>query len=162
MTPELTVLISFLGFVWIFWKKIYPLLAKKLDEHIETVKKKIADAEALKDAAYASLQQAHLKKSETEALIEANKLKTEKKIRLMYEENEKLMRSIMERYETSMKAQLEAEIAKQKNQLIEKLSDLLIEKLMEKVNDSNCKLDTNVDKKDLEKLFSSREFSNKN
>ncbi|MDR2794292.1 MAG: hypothetical protein LBB12_00765 [Holosporaceae bacterium] len=157
MTPELTILISFLGFAWIFWKKIYPLLAKKLDEHIETVKKKIADAEVLRDEAYAALKQAQLKKTETEAEIEAHKLKTEQKIKSLYEENARLMRNTVERYEASVKTQLEAEIAKQKNQLIEKLSDILIEKLVEKINSGDCSLDINLKKKDLKKLLGSQE-----
>lgn len=161
MTPELTVLISFLGFAWIFWKKIYPLLAKKLDEHIETVKKKISDAEVLRDEAYAALKQAQLKKIETEALIEAHKIKTEQKIKLLYEENAKLMRHTIERYETSMKTQLEAEIAKQKNQLIERLSNVLIEKLVERINDGSCSLDTRLEKKDLKKLLGSQKHQNK-
>ncbi|GHU20464.1 hypothetical protein FACS189472_11830 [Alphaproteobacteria bacterium] len=54
---------------------------------------------------------------------------------------------------SAMKAQLEAEVAKQKNQLIEKLSDLLIERLQKKFNDGNCQLKTDITQKDLEKLL---------
>ncbi|GHT97264.1 hypothetical protein FACS1894126_0980 [Alphaproteobacteria bacterium] len=153
MSPEFTIVISFLGFSWIFAKKIYPLLVGKLDEHIRSVKEKIRNAEVLKNEAYVALKNARMKKDETQAVLEEYKRKTEEKMKLLQEENEILLQGIRERYEISMKAQLEAEVAKQKNQLIEKLSDLLIERLQKKFNDGNCQLKTNVTQKDLEKLL---------
>lgn len=153
--PGISIVISFVGFGLIFAKKIYPILTKKLDDHIESVKNKIQEAENLKDEAYASLKNAYIQKDDTEELIRINRLKSEEKIRRLQEENEKLLQMLRERHEASLKLQLEAEFAKQKNHLIEKLSDLIIEKLSERVTDENCKVVTNIDKEDLSKLLGS-------
>ena len=152
----LSIVVSFIGFSWIFAKKIYPILTKKLDDHIESVKNKIQEAEDLKNEAYASLKSAYVQKDDTEELIKMNRLKSEEKIKRLQEENEKLLKMLRERHEASLKVQLEAEFAKQKSHLIEKLSDLVIKKLSEKVSDVDCKTITNIDKNDLNKLLGMR------
>jgi len=151
--PGLSVVISFIGFSWIFVKKIYPILTKRLDDHIESVKNKIQEAEDFKNEAYASLKNAYIKKDDTEELIKMNRLKSEEKIKRLQEENEKLLKMLRERHEASLKVQLEAEFAKQKSHLIEKLSDLVIKRLSERVVNANCKIVTNIEKNDLNKLL---------
>ncbi len=154
--PGLSIVVSFIGFSWLFVKKIYPILTKKLDDHIESVKNKIQEAENLKNEAYTSLKSAYVQKDDTEEVIRTNRLKSEEKIKRLQRENEKLLQALRERHEASLKLQLEAELAKQKSRLIERLSDLIIEKLSDRVTDADCKVLTNIDKNELSKLLGTR------
>ena len=113
--PSVSIVISFLGFCWIFAKKVYPMLTQKLDEHIEAVKQQIAEAEKLREDAAAALKKAQEKEEEIEKIITANRLKSEEKIIRLREENERLLKILRERHEISLKTQLEAEVVKQKN-----------------------------------------------
>lgn len=151
--PSISIVISFLGFCWIFAKKLYPLVTKKLDEHIETVKKEIENAERLKDEATLSLKAAREKEHEIDKIIEENRLKSEEKIKKLKEENKKLLQMLRERHEISLKTQLEAEFVKQKNQLIDRLSTLILEKIYEKIEGTDYKFVTTLKKEDLSKLL---------
>lgn len=155
--PSISIVISFLGFCWIFAKKVYPLVTRKLDEHIEAVKQEIARAEQLRDEATYSLKAAREKEHEIEEIIAANRLRSEEKIKKLKEENKKLLKMLRERYEISLKTQLEAEFVKQRNQLIDRLSDLIIEKIHEKVNEADYKFTTTLKKEDLSKLLESKD-----
>ena len=131
--PSLSILISFLGFCWIFAKKVYPMVTRKLDEHIEAVKQQIAEAEKLREEAAIALENAKKKENEIENIITENRIKSEEKIKRLREENERLLKMLRERHEISLKTQLEAEFVKQKNQLIDRLTNLILEKISEKI-----------------------------
>jgi hypothetical protein len=135
---------------------MYSPLVKKLDAHIDSVKNKISEAEAFKNEAYVALKRAYIKKDDTEEIIRVNRVKSEEKIRRMQEENEKLLQHLRERHEMSLKMQLDAEFARQKNMLVERLSDLILEKISERVADSEYEILTSIDKDDLRKLLGSR------
>jgi len=152
-----SIVVSFLVFALIFAKKIYPQVTKKLDEHIESVRNKISQAETLKDEAYAALKKAHVKKDNTKEIIRLNRLKSEEKIERLRLENEKLLQTLRDRHKIALKNQLEAEFMKQKSQLIEKLSNLIIEKLSEKVISSDCKIDVQLNSDDISRLLSNHE-----
>jgi F0F1-type ATP synthase membrane subunit b/b' len=152
ITPEFSIVLSFFGFVYIFIRKVYPIVIEKIDEYIESIKLKIQQAETEKDNAYLFLKQAYVKKDDTEEIIKLNRAKSEEKIKHLKTENEKLLDSLNERYEASIKMQLEAEYVKQKNQLIERMSDVVIEKLSEIVLDAHCEVVTSFRKEDLLKL----------
>jgi F0F1-type ATP synthase membrane subunit b/b' len=153
ISAEFSIVLSFAGFCWIFWKKVYPFLTKTLDEHIELVKKKINEAESLKEKASAALKMAYAKKVDIDNIIEENCKISLKKINKLSEENEKYLKSLRERHEASLKARLEAELAKQKDQIIEKLSEVIMQRLSEKTHDSNCKTPLSISKKDLKRLI---------
>ncbi len=147
-----SIVISFLCFAWIFAKKVYPLLTKALDDHIDAVKQKILDAERAKEDASRALKVAYVKNQEVADVVEENRRQSEERIKHLKEENEKYIAELRARYEASLKARLEAEFTKQKSALLEQLADLVVEKLSEKVQGSNCKVSTTVTKKDLQKL----------
>ncbi|MDR3155705.1 MAG: hypothetical protein LBT90_01200 [Holosporaceae bacterium] len=152
LTPDFSIVLSFFGFMYIFIKKIYPIVIAKIDEYIESVKLKIQHAETRKDNAYLFLKQAYVQKDDTEEIIRLTRLKSKEKIMRMKVENEKLLDSLHERYEASIKVQLEAELMKQKNQLVERISDVVIEKLSKIIVDAHCEVVTTVKKEDLRKL----------
>ena len=153
--PSFSIVISFLGFCWIFAKKVYPMLTQKLDEHIEAVKQQIAEAEKLREDAAADLKKAQEKEGEIEEIITANRLKSEEKIRRLREENERLLKMLRERHEISLKTQLEAEVVKQKNQLIDRLADLILKKISERIEETDYKFSISLKKEDLNKLLES-------
>ncbi|MDR0632429.1 MAG: hypothetical protein LBF54_04320 [Holosporaceae bacterium] len=150
--PNISIVVSFLGFVWIFAKKIYPQVTKTLDDHIESVKNKIYEAEILKDEASLSLKKAHGKKNDTAEIIRKNREASREKIRRLRLENEQYLKSLREKLETSMKIQLETELARQKDLLMEKLSEKIIEKLSEQLSSNDCEVSINFTKEDLQKL----------
>lgn len=149
----LSIVVSFLCFAWIFAKKVYPLLTNALDEHIDSVKQKILDAERAKEDASLALKVAYVKNQEVADVIEENRKQSEERIRRLREENAKYIAELRERYEASLKARLEAEFAKQKGELLDQLADLVVKKLSEKVQSADCKVSTIVTKEDLQKLI---------
>ena len=151
--PSFSVAVSFVGFCWIFFKKVYPVITQKLDEHIESVKQKILEAENLKDDACSVLKNAYRKKDDIEKIIEENRKKSEEKIERLRQENEEELQNLRKRYEDAVKAQAEAAFVKQKSLLIEKLSDLIIERLTEKIKNSGSETDIMITKEDLKKLM---------
>ena len=148
----ISIVVSFLCFAWIFAKKVYPLLTSALDEHIDSVKQKILDAERMKEEASNALKVAYVKNQELADVIEENRKMSEERIRHLKEENAKYIAELRERYEASLKARLEAEFAQQKSALLDELADLVVEKLSEKVQSADCKISTVVTKEDLQKL----------
>jgi F0F1-type ATP synthase membrane subunit b/b' len=156
MDPELCIVISFVLFALIFAKKIYPAIIQKLDDHIEEVKNKIREAELLQEKASESLKEACAKRDDIQEIIRVNRLKSEEKIKKLQKENEELLKQLRKRHEASLKTQLDAEFIKQKNILIDRLADLILEKLSEKVVNSECEISTSIDKSDLRKLLDTR------
>jgi hypothetical protein len=51
---------------------------------------------------------------------------------------------------------LDAEFIRQKNLLIDKLADVILEKLSEKIANSECEITVSIDKNDLRKLLGTR------
>ncbi|MDR3187355.1 MAG: hypothetical protein LBT63_02950 [Holosporaceae bacterium] len=153
LDPELSVIASFIGFSWIFAKKVYPLVTKALDAHIEAVKREILEAETLKNEASVALEKARAEKNALEDVIEENRRISEKKIKRLQAEQEESLKLLRERHEALLKTQLEAELAKQKDQLIKKLSILIRERLLEKVSAANYRSSTSIAEEDLKKLL---------
>ncbi|MCR5224853.1 MAG: ATP synthase F0 subunit B [Alphaproteobacteria bacterium] len=149
----LSIVVSFLCFAWIFAKKVYPLLTKALDEHIDSVKKQILDAEKMKEEASRALKIAYVKRQEVAGAIEENRKLSEARIAQLKKENKEYIEQLRARYESSLKASLEAEFAKQKGELLDKLADLVIQKLSEQVKQADCKVSTIVTEDDLKKLM---------
>jgi F0F1-type ATP synthase membrane subunit b/b' len=151
--PGLSLVISFLGFAWIFIKKIYPLAVKILDEHIEAVKEKIAEAEREREAASLFLKEARVKKGDVAELIENNKKASWARVEKLRQEHEEHLKILFERLESSLKAQLEAEMVKQKDLLLEKISDEIIKKVTERINAAPHDVHSDFLKEDLRKLI---------
>jgi F0F1-type ATP synthase membrane subunit b/b' len=153
LDPGISIVVSFIGFFWIFIKKIYPLATKTIDEHIELVKNQISEAESLKNNASLALKEAYARKNEAVELIEKNRRESNEKIKRLRQENEEYLKTLRERFESSLKNQLEAELARQKELLMEKLSDQLIKKLKEKVESDDCDVSSVFSREDLKKLL---------
>jgi F0F1-type ATP synthase membrane subunit b/b' len=151
--PGVSIVISFLGFVWLFMKKIYPSMVKMLDGHIEAVKNKIREAETLKEEAVSALEEARTKKNDIDEIIEKKRLESEENIKRLYEENAKHLEALREKFEASLKSRLEAELAKQKARLMAQLSDEIIQKLSEHIKSGEYDIDCEVTKENLRKLL---------
>jgi F0F1-type ATP synthase membrane subunit b/b' len=153
ISVEMTVVFSFIGFCFLFAKKIYPLITKGLDAHIDSVKNQIKEAEDLKAKASEALQLAYSRKDETIKIIQENERVTSEKIQRMYEENEQALNALRTRQEIALENQLKAEFQKQKEKLIDRIADLVVNKLTEKIESRECKIPTNFTKEDLRKLI---------
>ncbi len=149
----LSIVVSFLCFAWIFAKKVYPLLTSALDEHIDSVKKQILDAERMKDEASRALKLAYVKRQEVGDAIEEYRRLSEERMNQLKKENKEYIEQLRERYEASLKTRLEAEFAKQKGELLDKLADTVIQKLSEQVQKADCKVSSVITDEDLKKLM---------
>ncbi|MDR2267832.1 MAG: hypothetical protein LBD81_00075 [Holosporaceae bacterium] len=153
MDPEFTIVLSFIGFCWIFAKKIYPPLIGYLDDYIEEVKKQISDAKIYKDEASVALKRARVKETEVQTALAELRLKNEKKLNVLRKENEKMLQNMRKKYESSVASRLNAELAMQKNSLIEKVTDALVKKLKQEARSRTHHIEANIKKEDLEKLL---------
>jgi F0F1-type ATP synthase membrane subunit b/b' len=153
ITPGVSIVLSFVGFVWIFMKKARKFMIEALDEHINLVKNKINNAELLEKEASLALKEAYVKKNEIIELIEKSRRESEEKIRQLHLENEQYISTLREKFDTSLKNQMEAELAKQKKLLLSQLSDQITKKLTEQINSANCNVSIDFTKDDLQKLI---------
>ena len=148
---ELSILVSFLCFVFLFIRKIYPVITDELDSYIEKVREQISSAEKLQKESEAVLKNANeLSKSTKKELENYKKLSQEKLLRLE-EENKIYLEELRKKSEAAMNVQLQAELSRQKKILTDKLSDLICEKLSEKLKNQNEKIE--FSKEDLKKLL---------
>ncbi len=147
---ELSILISFLCFLAIIIKKVWPLVISSLDSHIEKVKIEISSAEDLREKSAAALARANQMSSKVQSKVEDCKKKSEEIIAQLKEENEQYLQKLREKSEKSLSAQLNAELSKQKEQLLDKLADLIVDRISEKVQGQV--FDVNFSEEDLKKL----------
>jgi len=147
---ELSVLISFLCFLAIIIKKVWPLIINSLDSHIEKVKTEISSAEDLREKSAAALARASQIGSKVQSEVEDYKKKSEERIAQLKEENDRYLQALKEKSEKSLNAQLNAELSKQKEQLLNRLADLMVDKLSEKVR--NQIFEIKFSQEDLKKL----------
>jgi F0F1-type ATP synthase membrane subunit b/b' len=98
MTPGVSIVVSFLGFAYIFAKKVYPTAIKALDGHIESIKNKIKEAELLKEEATLALEEAYAKKEGIARLVEENKKASEERIERLRLENERYLKALREKF----------------------------------------------------------------
>lgn len=147
---ELSVLGSFLCFLALIIKKVWPLLVSRLDEHIEKVKNQIDSAEKLRENSANALNQANQINLNIQNEVEGYKKRSKERIEQLEEENRRYIQNLKEKAALSLNAQLNAELAKQKDMLVDKLADLIAERLSEKVKDQSC--EAIFSKEDLKKL----------
>ena len=132
---ELSVLASFLIFLGLCIKKVWPLLAKSLDDHIEKVRNQISSAEKLREESTAALARASLVSENIQNEIEDYKKRSEERISQLEKENQLYLRALREKAALSLNAQLSAELSKHKEMLVDRLADLIIKKLSDKIKD---------------------------
>lgn len=148
---ELSILGSFLCFLALFIKKVWPLLISSLDDHIEKVKNQINSAEKLKEESAVALSRANLNSANIQNEIEKYKKRSEERIAQLEKENLQRIRVLREEAALSLNAQLSAELSKQKEILVDKLADLITEKLASKMAGESGEI--NFSKEDLKKLI---------
>ncbi|MDR2646059.1 MAG: hypothetical protein LBC04_02705 [Holosporaceae bacterium] len=154
LDPGISLVASFFGFVWIFAKKVYPLAAGILDEHIESVKRKIADAEQQRTAATEALTEATQKKNDIAEIIAIHKKASTDRLKKLRQENDEHLKALSTRLEASLKAQLEAEAFKQQDLLLEKISQDLVAKITTHPSSSAIGAPPAYANEDLQKLMS--------
>lgn len=147
---ELSVLGSFLCFLALIIKKVWPLLVSRLDEHIEKVKNQIDSAEKLRENSANALNQANQINLNIQNEVEGYKKRSKERIAQLEEENRRYIQNLKEKAALSLSAQLNAELSKQKDMLVDKLADLIAKRLSEKVKDQSC--EAIFSKEDLKKL----------
>ncbi len=148
---ELSILISFLCFLAIIIKKVWPLVINSLDGHIEKVKNQIDSAERLRSESTVSLAKANQVSAGIQNEVENYKKRSEERIAQLEIENQRYIQAMKEKMAVSLNAQLSAELSKQKELLVDRLADLIAEKLSERVKEQVCEVD--FSKEDLKKLI---------
>lgn len=147
---ELSVLGSFLIFSGLCIKKVWPLLAQSLDDHIEKVKNQINSAEKLREESAAALTRANLSSANIQSEVENYKKRSEERIAQLEKENLLYLQALREKATLSLNAQLSAELSKRKEILVNRLADLIIEKLSDKMG--GCSDEVSFSKEDLKRL----------
>jgi len=147
---ELSILISFLCFLVIVIKKVWPVLMSSLDSHIENVKNQINSAEKLREESAAALVRADKISSNIQNEVEEYKKKSEERIAQLEEENRLYIQALRDKATQSLDTQIKAELSKQKEFLVDRLADLIAEKLSEKSKDLSG--DVSFSEEDLKKL----------
>lgn len=150
MIAELSILGSFLCFLVLIIKKIWPLLINSLDNYIEKVRGQISSAEKLKEESTVALARANRISSDIQGEVENYKKKSEERIAQLEEENKRYIQAMKEKAALSLDIQLKTELAKQKEILVDKLADLVVERLSEKVKEQDWA--TIFSKEDFKKL----------
>ena len=148
---ELSVLISFLCFLFLFAKKIYPVITGGLDSYIEKVREQINSAEKLREESEESLKKANEISENAQKELENYKKLSQEKILRLEEENKIYLEELRKKSEASMNVQLQSELSRQKKILTDKLADLICEKLSEKMKNLNENVE--FSKEDLKKLL---------
>ncbi|MBO4405423.1 MAG: hypothetical protein J5821_01700 [Alphaproteobacteria bacterium] len=147
---ELSVLGSFLCFLAIVIKKVWPVLKNSLDSHIESVKNQINSAEKLREESATALTRANLTSANIQNEIENYKRRSEERISQLEKENRLYLQALREKAALSLNAQLSAELSKHKEILVDRLADLITEKLSDKMKDQSEKI--SFSKEDLKRL----------
>jgi F0F1-type ATP synthase membrane subunit b/b' len=148
---ELSILGSFLIFLALFIKKVWPVLMSSLDAHIEKVKTQISSAERLREESAVALTRANQISSNIQNEVEDYKRRSEERIAQLEEENRQYIQALKEKAVKSLNAQLNAELSKQKELLLGRLADIIVERLSEKVQGQISEV--NFSKEDLKKLI---------
>lgn len=152
MIAELSILGSFICFVFLFAKKVWPLFVGSLDSHIEKVKKQIESAEQMKTDSTLRLTRANQNSDNVQDEVEEYQKKSRERISQLEEENQRYVQKLREKAAQSLESQLAVELAKHKELLVDRLADLIVEKLSDKIKDKSDEV--TFSKKDLEKLVS--------
>ena len=129
MIAELSILGSFLFFLALLIKKVWPLLKSSLDAHIERVKNQIDSAEKMREDSTNALNRANLVSLNIQNEVEDYKRRSKERIDQLEEENRRYIQNLKEKAEQSLNAQLNAELSKQKEILVDRLADLIAERL---------------------------------
>lgn len=152
ISAEETVAISFIIFLVLFIKKIFPAIQGMLDSRICEVKDKIDEAERQKKQAAEDLRQAYIHKDEIGEFIQQKNIENEQKIKKLYEENERLLQELKIKQEQALDTRLRAEFVKQKEDLIKRITDLLCEQTKNKIQDGEIAFSPKFTKEELKKL----------
>lgn len=146
---EFSIAVSFVIFLIIFIRKVWPLIINGLDSYIKQEKDKIDTAAKLKSDAEKDLKLANKHRSETE--VEIDKYREESKARLakLEESNALYLKEFKKKSEAQLKSQLKSETEKQKGILISQMADLITERLSKNVPEVEAEI--SVD--DLKKLI---------
>ncbi len=149
---ELSIVVSFTCFLILFFKKAYPFVVDGIDSYIAEVRKKIDDAERLKSDAVSALAQAEKRRKETELEIEEYRKRSQARIEQLEQENKKYLELLEAKNAEALEKQLNVELAKQKQELINKLSDLVIAKLSDRIQKEQLSASINISQEDLSLL----------
>lgn len=150
---ETSVTISFVLFIILFAIKVYPVVVGYLDEYIESVRTKINNAEKSERNAQAQFASANEEMGRVAESAEEIRANSDKKNQIIREEHEKYLRELEIRQDAIFNSRFEAESSKQKNELISRLSDLIVDRLADDISKGkSSKFSIKLNSKDLEKL----------
>ncbi|MBE6447558.1 MAG: hypothetical protein E7015_03715 [Alphaproteobacteria bacterium] len=149
---EVSIVISFIGFLVLFAKKVYPLVVGGVDSYIAEVRSKIDEAERLKSEAEKALEEAERQKLKVASEIKMYQKKSRERIKELEQENEKYLKVLEMQSEASFDKFIQSEFARHKKELMGQLSDLVIQKLMERIEAEGLNGSLNVSSDDLKML----------
>lgn len=146
---EFSIAVSFVIFLIIFIRKVWPLIINGLDSYIKQEKDKIDTAAKLKSDAEKDLKLANKHRSETE--VEIDKYREESKARLaqLEESNALYLKEFKKKSEEQLKSQLKSETEKQKGILVSQMADLITERLSKSIRE----VESEISVDDLKKLI---------
>ncbi|MDR1551395.1 MAG: hypothetical protein LBS14_01815 [Holosporaceae bacterium] len=152
MDASLSLVISFAGFVWLFWKKIYPFVIYQLDKYIEGVKSKIRNAEQSKEKASIALRDAQEKRCEVAITMEKDKKESQERLQRLGKENERQLEEIRKKFGISLQKRLDQETEKKKDELLNRLSDQIVAQVSARLSTWEANKFEEFTQEDLQKL----------
>jgi F0F1-type ATP synthase membrane subunit b/b' len=148
-----SIVISFIGFVYVFIKKVRPSAVKTLDDRIDFVKKTFSDAEQLRDRNGLQLDNAVRLKSEIALQINQSQQASRGRIEKYSRDSAAALAASAARLEASTKAQLEAEEIKHQEILLDRISSEIVSRIAAMAKEGTCDTSLKLSAKDLEKLL---------
>ena len=151
--PEISLVISFVGFAYVFISKIRPLMVKSLEDHINSVKEKVNEAKQRREEASLHFESALQKKNAVAEIVKNDIIASRKRIEKFQKENTNNLQILSSRLEASMKAKLDAERLKHKSALLERISDEITARIATMANSGECLTSSEYTQEDLRKLL---------
>lgn len=153
INAEATVAISFVAFLFVFVKKVYPFILSHLDSRVNDIKSKIDEAERKKQQSSEDLRLAYVHREEIKGILEKQQAESAQKIQRLYDDNERLLQELRLKQEQALNARLKAEFIKQKEDLTKKIADTICDKVRDRLTSEKAKLSSTFTKEELSKLL---------
>lgn len=148
-----SIVVSFGCFAWIFVKKVFPPVVSALDEYIDGIKSKLSSVEREKEEALDMFKKSQHKQQEIFKSIDAEQVSSQNRIQQLNEDNDRDLVLLREQYQLALQTKVDAELSKQKNAILDQLSDVIVDKLSEKIRQNNHSSVPTISKNDLKKLM---------
>lgn len=148
-----SIVVSFACFAWIFVKKVLPIVLSALDEYIDGIKNRLSSIDKEKEQALSVLSNSQVRQKEIFKVIDDERQRSQERIKQLNEDNDQEIVALRDQYQFALKTKLDSEMSKQKNAILNQLSDVIVDKLAEKFQQSDTGSIPVISKQDLSKLM---------